>query len=133
MNIFCSFVKNRIEMENLRRYPIGIQTFSEIRKSNYLYIDKTEYVYWMVHFTKYVFLSRPRRFGKSLLTSTLHSYFSGQKELFQEQPIGCESMQDDSYYAIVGRLLFVVRQSLLLAIPTDWPSIEQTGTPCFTG
>ena len=83
MNIFCSFVKNRIEMENLRRYPIGIQTFSEIRKSNYLYIDKTEYVYWMVHFTKYVFLSRPRRFGKSLLTSTLHSYFSGQKELFQ--------------------------------------------------
>ena len=57
MNIFCSFVKNRIEMENLRRYPIGIQTFSEIRKSNYLYIDKTEYVYWMVHFTKYVFLS----------------------------------------------------------------------------
>lgn len=69
MNIFCSFVKNRIEMENLRRYPIGIQTFSEIRKSNYLYIDKTEYVYWMVHFTKYVFLSRPRRFGKSLLTS----------------------------------------------------------------
>ena len=83
MNIFCSFVKNRIEMENLRRYPIGIQTFSEIRKSNYLCIDKTEYVYWMVHFTKYVFLSRPRRFGKSLLTSTLHSYFSGQKELFQ--------------------------------------------------
>ena len=83
MNIFCSFVKNRIEMENLRRYPIGIQTFSEIRKSNYLYIDKTEYVYWMVHFTKYIFLSRPRRFGKSLLTSTLHSYFSGQKELFQ--------------------------------------------------
>ena len=52
MNIFCSFVKNRIEMENLRRYPIGIQTFSEIRKSNYLYIDKTEYVYWMGHFTK---------------------------------------------------------------------------------
>ena len=83
MNIFCSFVKNKIDMEDLQRYPIGIQTFSEIREGNYLYIDKTEYVYWMVHFTKYVFLSRPRRFGKSLLTSTLHSYFSGQKELFQ--------------------------------------------------
>ena len=84
MNIFCSFVKNRIEMENLRRYPIGIQTFSKIREGNYLYIDKTEYVYRMTHSaSSYMFLSRPRRFGKSLLTSTLHSYFSGQKELFQ--------------------------------------------------
>ncbi|MBC5607508.1 ATP-binding protein [Bacteroides difficilis] len=71
-------------METLQRlYPIGIQTFSEIREKNYLYIDKTEYVYHMTHFAKYVFLSRPRRFGKSLLTSTLHSYFSGRKGLFQ--------------------------------------------------
>ena len=71
-------------METLQRlYPIGIQTFSEIREKNYLYIDKTEYVYHMTHFAKYVFLSRPRRFGKSLLTSTLHSYFSGRKDLFQ--------------------------------------------------
>ncbi|WP_287667956.1 ATP-binding protein, partial [Bacteroides sp.] len=73
-----------IDMEALQRlYPIGIQTFSEIREKNYLYIDKTEYVYRMTHFAKYVFLSRPRRFGKSLLTSTLHSYFSGRKDLFQ--------------------------------------------------
>ena len=71
-------------MEALQRlYPIGIQTFSEIREKNYLYIDKTEYVYRMTHFAKYVFLNRPRRFGKSLLTSTLHSYFSGRKDLFQ--------------------------------------------------
>ena len=70
-------------MEDLQRYPIGIQTFSEIREGNYLYIDKTEYVYRMTHSSaKYMFLSRPRRFGKSLLTSTLHSYFSGRKELF---------------------------------------------------
>ncbi len=70
-------------MAQLRFYPIGIQTFSEIRKGNYLYVDKTEYVYRMTHCgTKYMFLSRPRRFGKSLLTSTLHSYFDGQKELF---------------------------------------------------
>ncbi len=68
----------------MRFYPIGIQTFSEIRKGNYLYVDKTEYVYRMTHCgTKYMFLSRPRRFGKSLLTSTLHSYFDGQKELFK--------------------------------------------------
>ena len=70
-------------MEDLQRYPIGIQTFSEIREGNYLYIDKTEYVYRMTHSaSSYMFLSRPRRFGKSLLTSTLHSYFSGRKDLF---------------------------------------------------
>ncbi|WP_448781222.1 ATP-binding protein [Bacteroides congonensis] len=71
-------------MEDLRKlYPIGIQTFSEIREGNYLYIDKTAYVYRMTHASaKYMFLSRPRRFGKSLLTSTLHSYFSGRKGLF---------------------------------------------------
>lgn len=67
-----------------RLYPIGIQTFSEIREKDYLYIDKTEYVYRMTHAdSKYIFLSRPRRFGKSLLTSTLHAYFEGRKELFE--------------------------------------------------
>jgi len=73
-----------IDMEDLQRlYPIGIQTFSKIREGNYLYIDKTAYVYRMTHSaSSYMFLSRPRRFGKSLLTSTLHSYFSGHKDLF---------------------------------------------------
>lgn len=66
-----------------RLYPIGIQTFSELIEGNYIYIDKTEYVYRMTHSSRYVFLSRPRRFGKSLLTSTLHSYFEGKKDLFQ--------------------------------------------------
>ena len=71
-------------MEQLRRYPIGIQTFSELVNKHYLYIDKTEYVYRMAHGnSKYLFLSRPRRFGKSLLTSTLHAYFEGWKELFK--------------------------------------------------
>ena len=72
-------------METLQRlYPIGIQTFSKIREGNYLYVDKTGYIYQMTHSaSSYVFLSRPRRFGKSLLTSTLHSYFSGRKDLFQ--------------------------------------------------
>lgn len=64
-------------------YPIGIQTFEKIREGNYLYIDKTEYIYRMTHSdSSYVFLSRPRRFGKSLLVSTLKSYFEGRKELF---------------------------------------------------
>ncbi len=68
----------------IRRYPIGIQTFSELRTKGYLYIDKTDSVYRMAHSNaKYMFLSRPRRFGKSLLVSTLHAYFEGQKELFK--------------------------------------------------
>ena len=66
-----------------RKYPIGIQTFSEVREKNYLYIDKTELVYRMAHSdSKYMFLSRPRRFGKSLLISTLQCYFEGRRELF---------------------------------------------------
>ena len=67
-----------------RLYPIGIQTFEKIRNGNYLYIDKTEYVYRMAHSdSNYIFLSRPRRFGKSLLTSTLEAYFEGRRELFR--------------------------------------------------
>lgn len=70
-------------MEKRRLFPIGIQTFSELIKKGFVYIDKTECVYKMTHCeAKYVFLSRPRRFGKSLLTSTLYSYFAGEKELF---------------------------------------------------
>lgn len=68
----------------LKLYPVGIQTFERIRKENKLYIDKTEYVYRMTHSGGcYFFLSRPRRFGKSLLVSTFESYFSGKKELFE--------------------------------------------------
>ena len=69
--------------EKRLKYPIGIQTFSEIREDNYLYVDKTELVFNMTHDYKFVFLSRPRRFGKSLLVSTLASYFRGEKELFE--------------------------------------------------
>ena len=71
-------------MQPQRQYPIGIQTFEKIRSGNYLYIDKTEYVYRMTHSaSNYMFLSRPRRFGKSLLTSTIHAYFEGRKDLFK--------------------------------------------------
>ena len=65
-------------------YPIGIQTFEIIRREDRFYVDKTEYVYRMTHdAAKYVFLSRPRRFGKSLLVSTLKDYFEGRKDLFE--------------------------------------------------
>jgi hypothetical protein len=73
-------------MMETKRYPIGIQTFSEIITGNYYYVDKTQYVYDMTRL-KYVFLSRPRRFGKSLLTTTLESYFLGRKELFKDLAI----------------------------------------------
>ena len=67
-----------------RLYPIGIQTFEKIRRNNNLYVDKTEYIYRMSHTSgTYFFLSRPRRFGKSLLVSTMQSYFEGKKELFK--------------------------------------------------
>ena len=66
-----------------RLYPIGIQTFEEIRRLGMIYVDKTEYVYRMAHAGKFFFLSRPRRFGKSLLVSTFQSYFEGRKDLFE--------------------------------------------------
>lgn len=71
-------------MAELKLYPVGIQTFEEIITRNLLYVDKTEYVYRMTHSGgKHFFLSRPRRFGKSLLVSTFKSYFQGKKELFK--------------------------------------------------
>ena len=83
-----------MEQKQLKRCPIGIQTFKEIIDKDYLYIDKTEYIYRMAHGgSKYYFLSRPRRFGKSLLASTLHSYFAGKKELFKGLAI--ESLENE--------------------------------------
>ena len=65
-----------------RRYPVDTQTFSKIVEGNYVYVDKTALVYKMVKDFNYVFLSRPRRFGKSLLCSTLKEYFEGNKDMF---------------------------------------------------
>lgn len=66
-----------------RKYPIGIQTFSEIIRGRYVYVDKTYLIWQLAHYAKFIFMSRPRRFGKSLLTSTLESYFRGERELFE--------------------------------------------------
>ena len=65
------------------KLPIGIQTFSHIREGGYYYVDKTPYIERLVNHGKYYFLSRPRRFGKSLLIDTIGSLFEGRKELFQ--------------------------------------------------
>ena len=106
-----------------RKYPIGIQTFSRIRREGYVYVDKTDLVWQLAHYASYVFMSRPRRFGKSLLSSTLHSYFAGEKELFEglkimeleqdweQYPVlhfdlsGCKHMPVDGVKEELGRLL----------------------------
>ena len=72
-----------MENKTLKRLPVGIQTYEKLVGSDCLYIDKTEYIYKMVNYSNYIFLSRPRRFGKSLLVSTLQAYFEGKKELFK--------------------------------------------------
>ena len=68
--------------KNKIKYPIGVRTFRDIVEGRYLYIDKTGIAHELAENYKYVFLSRPRRFGKSLLSSTFHSYFAGEEELF---------------------------------------------------
>ncbi len=83
-----------------RRYPVGIQTFSEIRKGGYVYVDKTDLVWKLTHDAKYIFLSRPRRFGKSLLTTTLDSYFQGRKDLFEGLKIMASEREWESYPVI---------------------------------
>ena len=72
-----------MEHKKLKPLPIGIQTYSEVINRGCLYIDKTKYIVKMQEASKYIFLSRPRRFGKSLLVSTLQAYFEGKKELFK--------------------------------------------------
>ena len=70
-------------MQQTLKYPIGKQNFRDIIEGGYLYVDKTEYIWRLVSTGSYYFLSRPRRFGKSLFLSTIEEYFSGSKELFQ--------------------------------------------------
>ena len=76
----CTKLHNAMEH---RKYPVDTQTFDTIINGNYVYLDKTDLIYKMVNEFRYVFLSRPRRFGKSLLCSTLKEYFNGNKELFK--------------------------------------------------
>ena len=83
-----------------RKYPVGIQTFSRIRREGFLYVDKTDLVWQLAHYATYVFMSRPRRFGKSLLTSTLESYFRGERELFEGLKI-MELEQEWEQYPVI--------------------------------
>ena len=71
-----------MENKTLKRLPVGIQTYEKIVEQDCLYVDKTEYICKMINLGNYIFLSRPRRFGKSLLVSTLQAYFEGRREMF---------------------------------------------------
>lgn len=118
------------------KYPVGIQSFTEIRTRNYTYVDKTRYLRSMLEDgSKYVFLSRPRRFGKSLFLSMTDSFFSGRRELFdglaiaefvwewRQYPVlhfdlsGCPVASDESLVAFLGD--FMTRYENKYNIPTD--------------
>ena len=79
--VFLNIITITSDMGKL--YPVGIQNFEKIRRDGYCYIDKTALIYQLVKTGSYYFLSRPRRFGKSLLVSTLEAYFQGKRELFE--------------------------------------------------
>ena len=106
-----------------RIFPIGVQDFEKIRKNGYLYVDKTSLLYQLVKTGSYYFLSRPRRFGKSLLISTLEAYFRGKKDLFKGLAI--EKLEKDweehpvlhldlntGLYDSAERLLYVLEDAL---------------------
>ena len=77
------YICEKFEIMAQLRYPVGMQTFSNIIEEGYVYVDKTGYIKPLLEQSKYIFLSRPRRFGKSLLLSTLKAYFEGRRELFK--------------------------------------------------
>ena len=125
-----------------RRLPVGIQSFEEIRKGEYLYVDKTDIVWQLANRgKKYNYLSRPRRFGKSLLVDTLEAYFLGKKELFEglrimelekewvkrpvvrldmsqagAEPESVRSYLDDAFHTLETEYGIVVRQDCSLAV-----------------
>ena len=129
-----------------RRYPIGIQTFSEIIRDGYIYVDKTDLVWQLAHYAKFIFLSRPRRFGKSLLTSTLESYFLGERELFEGLKI-MELEKDWEQYSVIrldmstakGRETAEDLRQSLMFILRDLQDVygrdpdEETPGQCLTG
>ena len=84
-------------MNGEKLYPIGLSTFEEILRDGYVYVDKTRHVYSLTHTGKFYFLSRPRRFGKSLLISTLHTYFLGKRELFEGLDIAALEQEWTTY------------------------------------
>lgn len=93
MKNFYNFAVGFQHQSVMTKYPIGIQSFQKLRESGFLYVDKTAFVHQLVSNGSYYFLSRPRRFGKSLLLSTIEAYFQGKKELFKR--LALERLEKD--------------------------------------
>lgn len=93
IQVFCLTLQGMETFRKKMRYPVGIQSFSEIREGEYVYVDKTSYVYKLREEGKYYFLSRPRRFGKSLMLSTIEAYYSGRRDLFKG--LALDSLTED--------------------------------------
>ena len=106
-----------MENKTLKRLPIGIQTYEKLVEQNCLYVDKTAYIGKMISHSSYIFLSRPRRFGKSLLVSTLQAYFEGRKELFEDTYIGRTETEWTQYP--------VLKFSMASAKHTDAPKLHR--------
>ena len=100
------------------RYPIGQADFGEIRRAGCLYIDKTMYINQLVSSGKYFFLSRPRRFGKSMLISTMEAYFRGERELFKGLAIDRLEPEEWTKYPVL-HLDFTPVSYTLLTLPTN--------------
>ncbi len=123
----------------IQKYPIGHQDFKKIREGGFVYVDKTRYVYNMAEKGGYYFLSRPRRFGKSLMVSTLDYLFQGKKELFEglfvydkwqfeEYPIVRISFSDIGYREIglveaLIRKLKNIAEKYHIVLKSDTPSL----------
>ena len=107
------------------KYPIGIQDFESLRKDNYLYVDKTRIIHNLVSKGRYYFLGRPRRFGKSLLISTLKAYFEGKKELFQKPVFLLQQFQKP----LSQQSLSPQRMFLSSVFPRDQPFRKQQRLP----
>ena len=116
----------------MNKLPIGIQNFESLRNDGYLYVDKTDYIYRLVHYGKPYFLSRPRRFGKSLLLSTIRAYWEGKKELFSGLSI--ENLEENNpdawqphpifYFDFNGQnYLDTPLETILDGMLTDWESV----------
>jgi hypothetical protein len=106
----------------IRKFPIGIQDFKDLRKSGYLYVDKTALLYKPVTEGKPYFPSRPRRFGKSLLPSTLACYFEGRKDLFEGlaiEKLETEWTQHPVFYIDMNKESYTDFQSLLSGLDTN--------------
>ncbi|MEM5812080.1 MAG: AAA family ATPase, partial [Candidatus Aenigmatarchaeota archaeon] len=112
-----------------KKLPIGIQSFEKIRTENYYYVDKTEYIHKLVNSGgSYYFLSRPRRFGKSLFLDTIKQAFLGRKELFEGLFLEKNWNWDEKYPVIhisFGKGLFSSHQTFLLSLQEVFMDIEK--------